>query len=105
MGAGVVWGDESAPAAAASFSSVVAVVVLLISIAVSYTHLSAGFIFSKWPCCSSINRRIHCPLSACSREPGIYESFGHFLVGESQPIDVEFFVIFLYREVAALRCV
>ena len=32
MGAGVVWGDESASAAAASFSSVVAVVVLLISI-------------------------------------------------------------------------
>ena len=30
------------------------------------------------------------------------ESFGHFLVGESQPIDVEFFIIFLYREVAAL---
>ena len=30
------------------------------------------------------------------------ESFGHFLVRESQPIDVEFFVIFLYREVAAL---
>ena len=30
------------------------------------------------------------------------ESFGHFLVGESQPIDVEFFVIFLYREVTTL---
>ena len=30
------------------------------------------------------------------------ESFGHFFVGESQPIDVEFFIIFLYREVATL---
>lgn len=30
------------------------------------------------------------------------EPFGHFLVRESQPIDVEFFVTILYREVATL---